>query len=66
MKAITATARKLAILFYRLLTGQLDCRMPDADHYDMQQRERTVRSLHRRAKTLGLQLLDTQTGEVLP
>jgi transposase len=65
MKAITATARKLAVLFYRLLTGKLDCRKLDAHHYDLQQRERTVRSLRRRAKTLGLQLLDTQTGEVL-
>jgi transposase len=64
-KAITATARKLAILFYRLLSRQLDPQAMDANHYDQQQRERTVRSLRRRAKSLGLELLDGSTGEVI-
>jgi transposase len=64
-KAITATARKLAILFYRLLSRQLDPQALDANHYDQQQRDRTVRSLRRRAKSLGLQLMDTSTGEVV-
>ena len=64
-KALTATARKLAVLFYRLLTGQLTAQNFDASHYEQQQRDRTVRSLRRRAKSLGLQLLDVRTGEVL-
>ena len=64
-KALTATARKLAVLFYRLLTGQLSAQNFDASHYEQQQRQRTVRSLRRRAKSLGLQLLDVRTGEVL-
>jgi transposase len=65
-KAVTATARKLATLFYRLLTGTLQPQQLDANHYDEQQRERTVRSLRRRAKSLGLALIETETGEVLP
>lgn len=64
-KALTATARKLAILFYRLLRGQLDPKALDANHYDQQQRQRTIRSLRRRAKSLGLQLFDAATGEVV-
>lgn len=63
-KALTATARKLAVLFYRLMRGHLDPQRLDAHHYDQQQRDRTVRSLRRRAKSLGLQLLDANTGEV--
>jgi transposase len=64
-KAITATARKLATLFYRVLCRQLDPTALGANHYDQQQRDRTVRSLRRRAKSLGLQLLDPSTGEVV-
>jgi transposase len=63
-KAITATARKLAILFYRVLTGQLQPRAMNAGEYDEQQRERTLRSLRRRAQSLGFQLIETATGEV--
>ncbi|HKU39361.1 MAG TPA: IS110 family transposase [Polyangiales bacterium] len=58
-KAVTATARKLAILLYRALTGQLKPEALDARHYEEQQRERAVRSLHRRAKSLGFQLIQT-------
>jgi transposase len=64
-KAMTATARKLAILFYKLMRGQLDPKALDANYYDEQQRDRTVRSLRRRAKSLGLQLFDVATGEVV-
>jgi transposase len=65
-KAITALARKLAILFYRVLTGQLTPQTLAADHYDQHQRDRNLRALKRRAKTLGFSLLDPDTGEVLP
>jgi transposase len=64
-QAITATARKLAILVYRALKGELDYRDVGADGYDAQQRARTLRQLRRRAANLGFELLNPQTGEIL-
>jgi transposase len=64
-QAITATARKLAILVYRALKGELVYRDPGADAYDRQQRARVVRRLRRTATTLGFDLVDRATGEVL-
>jgi transposase len=64
-QAITATARKLAILVYRALKGDLVYRDPGADAYDVQQRTRTLRQLRQRAATLGFELVNRETGEVL-
>lgn len=64
-QAITATARKLAILVYRALNGDLIYRDPGADAYDHQQRTRTLRRLRQRAATLGFELVNRETGEVL-
>jgi transposase len=64
-QAITATARKLAILVYRALKGELVYRDPGADAYDRQQRSRVLRRLRRTATALGFELVDRDTGEVL-
>ena len=64
-KAITATARKLAILVYRALAGELDYRDPGADAYDALQRTRVLRRLRQRADALGFTLLNRETGELL-
>ena len=64
-QAITATARKLAILVYRALTGELVYRDSGADTYDCQQRTRTLHRLRQRAATLGFELVSRETGEVL-
>ena len=64
-QAVTATARKLAILVYRALQGELVYRDPGADAYNLQQRTRRLRQLRLRAAALGYQLLDPRTGEVL-
>ena len=64
-QAITATARKLAILVYRALRGDLVYQDPGADHYDAQQRSRLLRRLRQRATTLGFDLVNRETGEVL-
>lgn len=64
-QAITATARKLAILVYRALKGELVYRDPGADAYDAQQRTRVLRRLRQRAATLGFELVDRATGEIL-
>jgi len=64
-QAITATARKLAILIYRALKGELVYRDPGADAYDDQQRTRVLRRLRLRAATLGFELVSRETGELL-
>jgi hypothetical protein len=64
-KAITATARKLAILVYRTLKEGLLYQDPGAAAYDAQHRTRVLRRLRQRAATLGYSLLDRETGELL-
>ena len=64
-KAITATARKLAILVYRMLRDRLPYREMSAADYDQQQRSRILRGLRRRAASLGCELVDTTTGLVM-
>lgn len=64
-KAVTATARKLAILVYRVLRGDIQYRDPGADAYDAQHRARAVRTLRKRAQQLGFNLLDVETGQLL-
>lgn len=65
-KAITATARKLAILVYRALKGEIVYDDPGADAYDLRRREATVRRLRDRAAGLGFTLVNRETGELLP
>jgi hypothetical protein len=64
-KAITATARKLAILVYRALKGELDYDDPGEHAYAAQHRERTLRNVRKRAKNLGFGLVSLETGELL-
>ena len=55
-KAVTATARKIATLFYNALRHGLDYIDPGADYYEQHYRERVVHNLRRRAQALGLGL----------
>jgi len=64
-QAITATARKLAVLVYRALKGELVYQDPGAEAYDLQQRTRILRRLRQRAATLGFELVNRETGEIL-
>ena len=57
-KAITATAHKLARLVYNLLRfGKAYVQQTQAE-YEAQQHERQVRSLKRRARSLGLEVVE--------
>jgi transposase len=64
-KAITATARKLAVVVYRVLSGNLVYNDPGATAYQQIHRTRELKSLRRRVRLLGFQLLDQTTGEIL-
>ncbi len=64
-QAITAAARKLAIVVYRVLSGTLDYRDTGADAYTTQQLTRVLRRVRQRAATLGFDLVNRETGEIL-
>jgi transposase len=64
-KAITATARKLAVLVYHTLKGEMVYADAGSAAYDAQQQKRVLRRLRQRAATLGFDLLNRETGEVL-
>jgi hypothetical protein len=52
-KAVTATARKIAVLFYNAIRHGMDYVDPGASYYETRYRERVVKNLHRRAKAFG-------------
>jgi len=56
-KAVTATARKLAVLFYNALRHGLAYADPGASYYEDRYRQRVVHNLHRRAKKMGFALV---------
>jgi transposase len=64
--AITATARKLAVLVYRILRGDISYSDPGAEAYAQLHRTRLLKSLCKRAHQLGHALIDLSTGEILP
>jgi transposase len=64
--AITATARKLALLVYRVLRGDISYSDPGAEAYAQLHRTRLLKSLCKRAHQLGHALVDLSTGEILP
>jgi transposase len=57
-KAITATARKLAVLFYKALRFGMEYADPGVSAYETRYRERVVHNLKRRAKSLGFTLVE--------
>jgi transposase len=64
-KAITATAYKLARLVWRMLTYGQDYVDIGQAAYEKQTQERALKSLVRRAQSLGYSIVSHETGEVL-
>jgi hypothetical protein len=56
-KAVTATARKLAVLFYNALRHGLSYADPGASYYEERYKQRVVHNLQRRAKQMGFVLV---------
>jgi hypothetical protein len=61
-KAITATARKLACLFYRLIKHGQQYVDKGMEYYEQRHREQQIRFLRKRAQKLGFQLVMPQTA----
>ena len=55
-KAVTATARKIAVLFYNAMRFGMKYVDPSANFYEACCRERVVKQLHRRAAKFGYTL----------
>jgi hypothetical protein len=61
-KAVTATARKLAVLFYRALRFGLAYADPGAGYYEERYKRRVIENLQRRARGLGFTLVGNPEG----
>jgi transposase len=61
-KAVTATARKLGVLFYNALRFGMAYVDPGAAYYEERYRQRVILNLHRRARDLGLTLVATPSA----
>ena len=55
-KAVTATARKIAVLFYNAVRHGMEYVDPGASFYETRDRMRIIDNLHRRAKAFGFVL----------
>ena len=62
-KAVTATARKIAVLFYNTLRFGMAYRDPGATSYDERHRSRVIANLQRRARSLGYDLSPMAAGD---
>jgi hypothetical protein len=65
-KAVTATARKIAVLFYNTLRHGMSYEDPGAEKYEQQYRIRVLANLQRRAKSLGFVLQAIPGEDVNP
>jgi transposase len=57
MKAITATAHKLAKIIYNMLHNGVEYKEAGQAYYDEQYRDRTIKNLRRKAAEYGLELV---------
>jgi transposase len=59
-KANTATAHKLACIFYRMLKYGKEYVDPGVQYYEQKYRNRVLKNLKRRARLLGYELIESQ------
>lgn len=60
-KAITATAHKIARIFYHMLKYKQEYQDPGQDYYEQQYQDRVVNNLKRKAQALGFDLVPQPT-----
>jgi len=64
-KALVATARKLAVLFYKMMSEGFIWNDMGSQRYEAQVKERQVKSLIKKAQGLGLSVVASQgAGEI--
>ena len=61
-KAITATAHKIARLYYTLWTKKESYQDLGAEYYEQQYKQRAIKNLKQRAKSFGLEVVETSSA----
>lgn len=64
-KAITATAHKIARIFYEMLKNRTEYKDLGVDYYQTRYKERMLRNLKRKAKAFGLELVKTNQDQLV-
>ena len=64
-KAITATAHKIAHIFYKPWTSGGDYTDPGMDYYEQCYRERMVNNLHKKAQAFGFELIPQPSANLV-
>lgn len=64
-KAITATAHKIARIFYEMLKNRTEYKDLGVEYYQNRYKERMLKNLKRSAKAFGLELVDTKQQQIL-
>lgn len=59
-KATTAAAHKLAVILYDMIKNQTEYKETGQDYYEKQYRDRLIKNLYLKAKSLGLELVETR------
>jgi len=60
--AVKATAHKLAMIYYHVLSTHTEYRQIDPEQYDQRLRERAIGNLQRRARQLGMELVPAKAA----
>lgn len=63
-KAVTTTARKIAILFYNVMRYGMAYKDSGADHYEQKYRQRVVKGLHRWAAAFRYTLVQSKNSRL--
>jgi hypothetical protein len=64
-KAITATAHKVARIFYRLWSAQGTDDDPRGNDYEQRYQEQIVKSLRKKAQAMGFDLVATPSTQIV-
>ena len=64
-KAITATAHKIARIFYEMLKNRTEYKDLGVDYYQARYKERMLRNLKRKARAFGLELVKTNQDQLV-
>ena len=64
-KAITATAHKLARIFYRLWTSGANYHDPGVSYYEQRYQEQLVKGLRKKAQSLGFDLVAASSSQIV-
>jgi len=64
-KAITATAHKIARIFYEMLKTRTEYKDLGVDYYQNRYKERMLRNLKRKAKAFGLDLVNSKQDQLV-